>query len=303
VNNNIFYSLPGTTFVKGTVDPAKVELLQNDYFSSNATPIFNWNNTSYSSLASWRNATGHERSSGTDYGSEADPLLTNPGGGKEGYRLNANSLMIDAGLNLANTGKRDFYNGSNRIGGIQDIGAFERQSTLAFNLVSFIDRKKASQTNIVWDVTDEAQIKSYVLESSRDALTFKAIYEASSGYRVRNNYQYTEAEKDNTSYRLRIFNRNGTYTISKIINVSNGNAMVNLLHTVVEESLAFRLDNEASVQVSLLNSSGVLMQTRQYAPQYGLVTWPVTNYSKGIYYLKVLSQTDKSEIFRIIKKQ
>lgn len=154
----------------------------------------------------------------------------------------------------------------------------------------------------MWDVTDEAQIKSYVLESSTDALNFKAVYEVVSGHRVRNNYQFTEAEKDNTSYRLKIFNRNGTYTISKIINVSNRNTNVSLLNTVIDGSLFFRLDNEVSVQVSLFNSSGALMQTRQYAPQYGLASWPVSNFTKGMYYLKVITQNKQSETFSIIKK-
>lgn len=301
VNNNIFYSPAGTTFVKGTVNTAKVQFLQNDYFSSNGTPLFNWNNSNYTSLAAWRNATGQERSNGVEYALEADPALTIPGRGREGYRLNANSLMIDAGLNLINTGDRDFYNGLNRIGGIQDIGAFERQSTLAFNLVSFMAKNKAGQINIVWDVADEAQIKTYVLESSTDALNYKAVYEISSGRRVRNTYLFTEAEKSNTSYRLKIFYQNETYTISKIINVSNGNTTVNLLNTVVNGSLVFRLDSEISVQVSLLNSSGALIQTRQYAPQSGLATWPVSHLTKGIYYLNV-TQNNQSETFSIIKK-
>lgn len=302
INNNIFYGPPGTTLVKGAVDISRILFLQNDYFSSNGTPLFNWNNINYTSLAAWRNATGQERSNGTDYGLEADPALTIPGGGREGYRLNANSLMIDAGLNLINTGDRDFYSGSNRIGGIQDIGAFERQSTLAFNLVSFMAKKKAGQINIVWDVTDEAQIKTYVLESSTDALDFKAVYEVTSGHRVRNTYQFAEAEKNNTSYRLKIFNQNGTFTISKIINVSNGNAIVTLLNTFVNGSLFFRLDNEVSVHVSLVNSFGALLKTRQYAPQYGLASWPVSNLTKGMYYLKVVTQNNQSETLRIIKK-
>lgn len=302
VNNNIFYSPAGTTFVKGAVDTVKVQFLQNDYFSLNGTPVFTWNNANYTSLAAWIAATGQERSNGTDYGLEADPALTIPGGGREGYRLNANSPMIDAGLNLVNTGDRDFYNGLNRIGGIQDIGAFERQSTLSFNLVSFMAKKKAGRINILWDVSDEAQIKTYVLESSTDALNFKTVYEVASGHRVRNTYQFSEAEKNNTSYRLKIFNQNGSFTISKIINVSNRNPTVTLLNTIVDRSLVFRLDNEVPVHVSLVNLSGALLKTRQYAPQYGLASWPVSNLTKGMYYLKVVTQNNHSETFRIIKK-
>ncbi len=301
VNNNIFYSPAGTSFVKGAVDSMKVQFLQNDYFSSNGTPLFNWNNTNYTSLAAWTNATGQERSQGTNFGLEADPALTIPGGGREGYRLNANSPMIDAGLNLINTGNRDFYNGMNRIGGIQDIGAFERQSTLTFNLISFVARNKAGQVSIIWDVTDEAAIKTYVLESSTDALNFKSVYEVASGYRVRNTYRFTEAEKSNTSYRLKMFRQNGSFTISKIIKVSNEKTMVTLLNTFVYGTLFFRLDNAMPVQVSLINSIGALLKTRQYAPQYGLASWPVNHLTKGVYYIKVVTQDNQAETFSVIK--
>ena len=301
VNNNIFYSPGGTGFVKGSVDTIKVQFLQNNYFSSNGIPLFNWNNTNYTSLAAWTNATGQERSQGTNFGLEADPALTIPGGGREGYRLNANSPMIDAGLNLINTGNRDFYNGLNRIGGIQDIGAFERQSTLTFNLISFVARNKAGQVSIMWDVTDEAAIKTYVLESSTDALNFKAVYEVASGHRIRNTYQFTEAEKSNTSYRLKMFRQDGSFTISKIIKVSNEKTMVTLLNTFVYGTLFFRLDNAMPVQVSLINSIGAILKTRQYAPQYGLASWPVSNLTKGVYYLKVVTPNNQAGTFSVIK--
>jgi len=302
-NNNIFYGPPGSTLVKGAVDISRVQFLQNDYFSANATPLFNWNNINYSSLAAWRNATGQERSGSTDYGLAVNPLLTNPGGGREGYRLNANSPMIDAGLNLTNIGNRDFYGGMNKVGSTQDIGAYESQSTLAFSIVSFMARKQGNQILIDWDVNDEVQIRSYVLESSIDAIHFTALYEINSARRAKSAYRFTENEKEGTIYyRLKSFYQDGTFKISQVISVRNMKSALTLLNNIVDGSIIIRLDNEEPVNITLLNGSGALLETRHFARQAGLINWPVSNYTKGVYYLKVLTHANESKPVIIIKK-
>jgi hypothetical protein len=54
----------------------------------------------------------------------SDPMLTNPGGGENGYHLNTGSPAINSGVNIADCGGRDYYGNTAPIG-VTDRGVHE----------------------------------------------------------------------------------------------------------------------------------------------------------------------------------
>lgn len=143
--NNIIQTTGGVRLIE--VDATALDAAIGLRFEGNAYATtggsFNivWGGTWHSSLASWRSATGQERIGGIDTGMVADPRHVAPAQGMTfddtsmlrglyGYRLRADSPLIDAGLDLralgVNAGTRDYYAGAVPFnGGRLDIGAHE----------------------------------------------------------------------------------------------------------------------------------------------------------------------------------
>lgn len=127
INNNIFYSASGGSFVGTplaggvTGNPTGFIFDGNDYFAAGSFSLW-WNGTTYTSLASWKSAfTNQETVNG---GFTSNPQLTSPGGGgtvggyappqPTAYLLSKTSPMIGAGINLntqfsINPGPQDYY--------------------------------------------------------------------------------------------------------------------------------------------------------------------------------------------------
>jgi hypothetical protein len=145
IRNNIFVTTSSAKLVEvsasqldGAVD---LRFENNAYFSSGATPKYVWGATTYTSLASWRLATGQEQIGGVAFGYEGDPMLEGPGSAGtigdaaglnriEAYRLRGGSPLVDSGLNLEaryglDAGAHDFYDVATPQGPGFDIGAHE----------------------------------------------------------------------------------------------------------------------------------------------------------------------------------
>jgi hypothetical protein len=135
IRNNILVTTGGMPLVNINAAQSGLVFDHNCYWSSGAAFSIT-DNVAYSSLSSWRSATGNEASVGIN----VDPMLTAPGtAGTIGnadnlvslsaYKLQNGSPMIDAGLNWSalgiNPGTQDFYGSSIAQGSSFDIGAHE----------------------------------------------------------------------------------------------------------------------------------------------------------------------------------
>lgn len=145
LRNNIIITTSTTKLVEVTptqLDGAiDLRFENNAYFSATATPKYLWGSVTYTSLASWRTATGQETVNGTAAGFEGDPLLKAAGAAAtlddataidriEAYRLNPGSRAINAGLDLftlagVRMGTADYYGTATPQGAAYDIGAHE----------------------------------------------------------------------------------------------------------------------------------------------------------------------------------
>jgi hypothetical protein len=148
LRNNIFITASNQPAV--TCDANVSPTTNQMWFQGNAYWIIGGTNTMkvqkgtgtyYTNLSDWRTATGQEKLNGTNVGYNVNPLLVNPGGGGiignayaltnlVAYKLQTNSPMIGAGLNLAalfgiNPGTNDFYGTSIPQNGSFDIGVAE----------------------------------------------------------------------------------------------------------------------------------------------------------------------------------
>ena len=143
VRNNIFYAQGGVPVLSApySFTTNAVQFQGNDYFSSGATLRIVWAGTTYNYLSTWRTATAQEQVGTSASGFSVDPKLVAPGSGGTigdpnllttlgGYKLQATSPLINAGLNLSglfgvNPGPRDYFGGPVPAGSSFDVGAHE----------------------------------------------------------------------------------------------------------------------------------------------------------------------------------
>lgn len=141
LRNNLFVTTGGARLVEGPSGQSGVLFQGNNYWSSGGTFVIKWGGSTYSSLDSWRTASGLERIGTTNVGFSVDPQLANPGGGGTlgdadlldtltAYQLQPYSPLREAGLNLTslfglNPGPIDFYGDTVPNGLAPDVGAFD----------------------------------------------------------------------------------------------------------------------------------------------------------------------------------
>ena len=143
--NNLLVTTGGVPLVEARAGE-DVVLRGNAYWSSGAQFRITWNGRAYDSLAQFQAATRLESkvaNSGDAAGLNADPLLTQPGGGPTldnadrlhtltAYRLRPASPLVNAGVNLPiylgiRAGDMDFYGTLTPQGHDYDIGAYEKK--------------------------------------------------------------------------------------------------------------------------------------------------------------------------------
>jgi len=145
IRNNVIQTTGGRTLVYIHSSQSSVSSLKfqgNAYWSSGSTFRITQSSSTYSSLNSWRNARGKEKSStGAAYGYQVDPKFTAAGKGQTfgdatllttltAYKLQSTSALINKGLNLktlfnTTVGTRDYWGDSLPQRGSYDIGADE----------------------------------------------------------------------------------------------------------------------------------------------------------------------------------
>lgn len=137
VSNNLFITANNQKLLEGNPDKSMATFAGNAYWAVDGK----YDIAGYKSLEDWRKATGQEMLNGKPVGLVVDPKVTKLGSNVTvgdptklytltAYRLQKNSPLIDAGLNLRSLfgidpGKRDFYGNSIPQGKAYDIGAHE----------------------------------------------------------------------------------------------------------------------------------------------------------------------------------
>jgi hypothetical protein len=140
VYNNIFQTTGGAYLVNVPTG-YDATFAGNLYWPTGGTFKIRYHGTNYSSVATWRTASGKEQIGNTFTGITADPLLLNAGNGGTispsptyslaAYKTAIGSPAIDAGLNITNlfainTGTIDFFTAALPAGNLRDIGAYEK---------------------------------------------------------------------------------------------------------------------------------------------------------------------------------
>lgn len=155
IANNIFLLHGASSYLvdAGTANPTGLTFVNNCYWSPNQFR-FRWNNTTYTTMAAWRAASGQETLSGASRAIVADPLLVDrtakptlglgwTSADWAPYRLQDWSPCRDGGLDLAaqygwTVPTTDIFGATIPTGTVPDIGVAE-MPVVAYDYAGFIN--------------------------------------------------------------------------------------------------------------------------------------------------------------------
>ncbi len=322
--NNIFYSTGGVPFV-GIPTGYSAFFAGNIYWSSGSPFSLFYQGIDYSSLSSWRTATGNELIGGSNTGINSDPLLTNPGSGGtigfgnnlttlNAYKINnssspANNAALDLlSLFSINPGNTDFWGTILPGGNANGIGANQVSIPLPLVLLYFNGSCAGTAQNISWATGEETNMRSIELIYSEDGNKFSLL----SGIVPKGSnsvYSYTNnmSSQGNNYYQLKMTDLDGSITYSSVLNINcenisnkisvGPNPFINSFNISIETT------STATATITIYDAMGKLLSQRTEPLIEGnnQVSYEVTNWlPSGIYFLRI-AYNGQVDHFKLLK--
>ena len=170
---------------------------------------------------------------------------------------------------------------------------------LATTLTNFSAIANKCNANLSWAAADEIDLKNYEVQTSNDGITFNTI--ATVLPKNASSYSFDNKSVSGKSfYRLKVNDKNNTFTYSKIVPVSINceNVFVNVYPNPASDILHVNINSNLVNKVVIYNAAGKNISSTIL--QNGDNIIDIKNLPKGMYVVKILSDTD-SKIYRITK--
>jgi hypothetical protein len=159
---------------------------------------------------------------------------------------------------------------------------------LSLTALGAIPKPENNTILVYWNTANEMNTSYFIIEQSTDARTFKACAEAAAIGKGNNSYYYNIA-KNNVQYiRLKMVDKNGTYSYSNIIHITTNDkqdaiSIVSPTKGILKINvLAASLNN---TKASLVNSEGKVVRT--FILKKGYQTIDIAALPSGLYYVQV----------------
>jgi hypothetical protein len=146
------------------------------------------------------------------------------------------------------------------------------ESDLPIKLLSFTATKDGNKNLLQWTTTQEINSNYFSVERSNDGISFTTlgIVNAKGNSVARTAYSFTDNKPNNGTnyYRLRMVNKDGTYTYSEIRTINDAiNFSANIYPNPVQSSLTlnfnFSSGETMNTQIEIINNEGRIMLSEQ----------------------------------------
>jgi ELWxxDGT repeat protein len=181
---------------------------------------------------------------------------------------------------------------------------------LPVKLQNFTVSLSGADAQLRWLTATEENTQEFIVERSDDGSRFTQIGTiTAAGYATKQSYSFKDAgvatiNRQVVYYRLRIKDRDGKETMSKVLPLSlkkNG-FDVKLLGNPVQQEIRLLLSQTTTpVTISLRDANGRIIRTWQVKPNGSLITLPIENVATGAYYLQ-LENAGKNSVIPVVKQ-
>ncbi len=228
------------------------------------------------------------------------------------FDLTSASDAINAGNNAFIPGPiaNDFSGNPRMVQSVVDMGAFELQTVLPVELISFAAKAEETAVALTWTTASEKNNDRFEIERSADGRTFEYLttLKGSGTTTLARHYQSLDKNPFNgiNYYRLKQIDFDGTATFSEIVSVEIKSGKIELFPNPVAGTLYLRMSDfaEREVQFQITDLTGKTMLSGQTDINEGIVTIPLSkvgSFPLGTYTVRVFSATKAVASAKFIK--
>ncbi len=195
---------------------------------------------------------------------------------------------------------------------LSDAGTTDNvcSGVLPLQLLSFNASLQNKSVAINWTTANEVNTNYFVVERSRDAVTFNALQQVSAKGNTATTQSYNTSDLQplpgTSYYRLKEVDKDGKITYSSIVTVTvldNGlivispNPVQNTARVIIQSAA----NTSATFQVMDMKGRGIITQKTSVVTGRNVINIPASSLSKGVYILKVI-QNNTTQTIRFVKE-
>lgn len=180
-----------------------------------------------------------------------------------------------------------------------------RNIVLPLTLLSFTGTVQNQTAQLQWQVTNEINTASFVIERSNGTTAYTSVGNVPArNVSGNNSYNFNDNKAFATGavqlYRLQIIDKDGSFTYSKTIKLTrNGLSILSVYpNPVTDEIVISGLQQKGLLKI--FNANGSLVQQQTVKSQ--TITLNIANYPKGIYFVKYLDGKNVISSQKIIRQ-
>jgi hypothetical protein len=172
------------------------------------------------------------------------------------------------------------------------------QNPLPLQLLSFsaIPQNELGKILVYWNTANEVNTAYFIIETSSNGTIFKAVAEVAAKGIGSNSYFYSIDKLTIAYIRLKMVDKNGLFTYSKIIKLSSNiqdlNGLIVLQNPVKHQLKLNVVSNKLNnTNASLTNAQGRIV--KRFVLQQGYQTIDISGIAAGVYYLQSNEESKK----------
>lgn len=235
----------------------------------------------------------------------ADPKLSNPGNGGEGYKYLAGSTALNSGLVIANNGGRDYYGNPVSSATAPNVGLYNGAAvtgSLPVTLLNFSVSKSGNNAELNWSTSTEQNTFRFELESSKDGILFNKIGEVkaagNSSSPVNYSFKDVRSLKGINYFRLKQVDVDGKFILSAIKKLNYDDVAIRLNIYPNPATAQIKVDlnstNSGALRITIYNIEGKKVQ-EEFASSSSNININISTLVRGIYTLEV-NQSGTNEV-------
>ena len=165
---------------------------------------------------------------------------------------------------------------------------------LPVQLTSFNANEEGLSTKLIWNTAEESGVASYVIEKSTDGRTFTAIGTVKAANQKTYSFTDAQAASENSYYRLKMVDIDGSYKLSYIISVKSKLSMnISLSPNPVKNMLMIQHPKVAdNGHIQIVSANGQTLKDIRLAANAVISNVDMSGFASGLYHIVFKSGSD-----------
>jgi hypothetical protein len=165
---------------------------------------------------------------------------------------------------------------------------------LPVQLTSFNAAEEGLSTKLIWNTAEESGVASYIIEKSTDGRTFTAIGTVKAANQKTYSFTDAQAVSENSYYRLKMVDIDGSYKLSYIISVKSKLSMnISVSPNPVKNTLMIQHPKVATNgHIQIVSANGQMLKDIRLAANAVISNVDMSGFANGLYHIVFNSGSD-----------